>query len=83
MNSDEFNEKYNYADGQWVATTIEALSTCPADYRPRIVEWLELGDGIATALSNVMQGDDAQAEFDKVQENFKDLKYPDYEMFNK
>lgn len=82
MNSAEFNERYNYAEGQWVEQTLAALDSCPPDYRPRIAEWPELGEAMGTAISSALAGDDPQESLNAVEEQFSNLEDPNYQMFN-
>jgi multiple sugar transport system substrate-binding protein/sorbitol/mannitol transport system substrate-binding protein len=56
MNDPEFLSRYNYDNGNWIKTTIAAMSKCPAEYRPRITDWARLGDSLAAAISATVSG---------------------------
>lgn len=73
MNDPAFIEKYNFEDGNWIQVTIDSMASAPAEYRPRLAEWNEMGDALASAVSAVVSGQstaaDAIAEAERICKN--------------
>ena len=68
MNSNDYQEKYNYEEGNWIQVVIDSMNAAPADYEPRINDWASLGDSVATAVSKALDGEDVKTCLDTAQE---------------
>ncbi len=55
FNSDEFKARYGKYHG-WLESTVEAIKVADPDYRPRIVEWRDIGNRLGIAVEEVIAG---------------------------
>lgn len=83
MSSDEYTDKYNYEDGNWIQVVIDSMNAAPADYEPRITEWTTLGDAMATAVSKSLDGEDVKSSLEEAQNSLTDIKNTAYTPINR
>lgn len=67
----KYKERYNYDNGQWVATVSNAFNKSNPDYRPPIEQWNQFGDRLGIAVSEAMAGKSAKDALDQAQKDIE------------
>lgn len=56
-------------NGMWLGATLKDLEVASPDFRPRVDNWLEVGDRLSLAVQAAISGADVSGQLDKAQDD--------------
>ncbi|MCM3270845.1 ABC transporter substrate-binding protein [Paenibacillus elgii] len=70
-NNEEYKKKFNFDNGNWIKVAVDSMNQADGEYRPRIPQWKQMGDGLGIAVSSVLSGVSAKEALDKAQKDIE------------
>jgi len=56
-------------NGMWLQATLDDLKVASPDFRPRVTNWIEVGDRLSLAIQAAITGSDVTTELTKAQDD--------------